>query len=561
MKCHLVYLFLLISVLNTFSAQPFRERIYVHSDKECYVAGEEIRIGCLVVDEQLRTSPLSKVGYIELCDTQKPWLQVKVALTQGRGTACIPIPSTIPSGIYRLAAYTRYMRNEEEASFFTKQVSIINVDRQSETDRIEVVPAINELAPKEVSSPLITTDKKVYTNREQVIVNIGGLRKEMLSLAISVHRDDDAAYVPTNTKQTILTNLSATAAMSQTWIPEYEGHIVTGRIIPISEDKIEETDYNFLSSTLGLVGWDLRMAQGQMNPDNETFNYYMGKLAGRQEIVASASYFGDKKFRIDILSPFAEPLPHALPRLKVQASDSALMERHVAAQLKHLFASDSVCKAITTADDYYNFHSFISYNLDDYKRFPTLEETIVEFVKGVVVRKSNGKRRIKALLEEEGHFNKGNSLIILDGIPIHDHEDMLAYNPRNIKMIDVFGGKYVFGGEVFECIISFRTTRGDLPAIQLSDNSQMQTYDFPALPDLFVAPNYSTPTEQLSKRPDFRHTLYWHCADEGGNDETDTHTFYTSDLCGRFKITIEGINRKGEVIREHAYFEVDKRGK
>ena len=66
-----------------------------------------------------------------------------------------------------------------------------------------------------------------------------------------------------------------------------------------------------------------------------------------------------------------------------------------------------------------------------------MTETFVEFVRSVIIRKVNGKRRLRVLKEGEKRFNIGNTLVLLDGVPIHDHEDILKYNPRLVKKIEI----------------------------------------------------------------------------------------------------------------------------
>lgn len=179
-------------------------------------------------------------------------------------------------------------------------------------------------------------------------------------------------------------------------------------------------------------------------------------------------------------------------------------------------------------------------------------------VRSVIIRKVNGKRRLRVLKEGEKRFNIGNTLVLLDGVPIHDHEDILKYNPRLVKKIEIYNGRYGFGGEVFECMISLTTQRGDLPSIQLSDDSRLTVYECPQLPVTFKMPEYKDATDKKSRRPDFRHTLYWNPSVETEAGIDTTLSFYTSDLEGEFKVVVEGFTLKGELIRGEVNFHVKK---
>ena len=104
-------LLFIISVFLSFcfsskAEDQIRERVFVHTDKNCYVAGENILLKFYVINPDFHPSVLSKVGYVEICNTEKPWIQLKVALEKGRGAGKMQIPMDMPSGVYQLSGYT-----------------------------------------------------------------------------------------------------------------------------------------------------------------------------------------------------------------------------------------------------------------------------------------------------------------------------------------------------------------------------------------------------------------------------------------------------------------------
>jgi hypothetical protein len=125
-----------------------------------------------------------------------------------------------------------------------------------------------------------------------------------------------------------------------------------------------------------------------------------------------------------------------------------------------------------------------------------------------------------------------------------------------IKKINIYDGRYMFGGEHFECIVSFITREVDLPFFQLNDESQLFIYDCPQLPSSIENPDYTTAQTKNPKKPDFRHTLYWNPFVEFTNSQPLNLSFYTSDLCGEFKVTVEGLTTDGKIIQSVSYFQV-----
>jgi hypothetical protein len=57
----------------------------IYTDKECYLAGEELWIKVCVDDVVIPGNEMSRVAYVEICDTAQVHVQGKIALQQGMG--------------------------------------------------------------------------------------------------------------------------------------------------------------------------------------------------------------------------------------------------------------------------------------------------------------------------------------------------------------------------------------------------------------------------------------------------------------------------------------------
>lgn len=60
------------------AANDFRERIYVQTDKQVYLAGELLWLKLCVTDATGIPVSFSKVGYVELLDESTALVQVKI---------------------------------------------------------------------------------------------------------------------------------------------------------------------------------------------------------------------------------------------------------------------------------------------------------------------------------------------------------------------------------------------------------------------------------------------------------------------------------------------------
>ena len=112
----------------TLSKKPLREKIFAHTDKDFYVAGEILWFKLYDVDaDSLKPLDLSNAAYVEIINTnQKPVLQATVALNNGSGNGSLYLTSSLTSGNYIFRAYTNWMKNFGADTYFQKQITVVN---------------------------------------------------------------------------------------------------------------------------------------------------------------------------------------------------------------------------------------------------------------------------------------------------------------------------------------------------------------------------------------------------------------------------------------------------
>jgi hypothetical protein len=114
-----------------YQTNHLQEKLYVHTDKTFYLAGETIWFKIYSVDESFhRPLSVSSIAYIELIGREeRPVIQVKVQMKGGTGNGAITLPASIPSGNYLFRAYTSWMKNFPADFFYKQTVSIVNTLR------------------------------------------------------------------------------------------------------------------------------------------------------------------------------------------------------------------------------------------------------------------------------------------------------------------------------------------------------------------------------------------------------------------------------------------------
>ncbi len=104
------------------------EKVYLHVDRLTYNSGDDIWFKAYVIDPSTN-KPSANTNYLHvelISSDSKIILSRKVMFSGGTGNGDFHLADSIPSGQYRIRAYTNYMRNYDDHFFFMKVVTIIN---------------------------------------------------------------------------------------------------------------------------------------------------------------------------------------------------------------------------------------------------------------------------------------------------------------------------------------------------------------------------------------------------------------------------------------------------
>ena len=118
--------------LEQYNIQYPQEKIYVHTDRSTYIAGEDIWLKVYLRDAaSMLPTEISSVAYVELIDKDKNILAKKnIFIKDGSGFGDFSLPLDLKTGDYTLRAYSNFMRNFETSFFFKKNINIIGKEIQ-----------------------------------------------------------------------------------------------------------------------------------------------------------------------------------------------------------------------------------------------------------------------------------------------------------------------------------------------------------------------------------------------------------------------------------------------
>jgi hypothetical protein len=113
---------------NEYCKSVPREEIFIHTDKEEYIAGENLWFNAYLIDRQSHmSSSNSKIFYFELLNSEnKSLVQKRILIENGFGPGEVVIPDTISSGVYTIRAYTNWMKNFFPDNCFQTKIEVYN---------------------------------------------------------------------------------------------------------------------------------------------------------------------------------------------------------------------------------------------------------------------------------------------------------------------------------------------------------------------------------------------------------------------------------------------------
>ena len=551
----------LFAALAAFTAagQPV-ERIYVSTDKGAYVAGDLVWCSLFCIDAAGTPvlSSASSIAYLELVSSQGTAVTGKIALIGGRGAGVLALPANMPTGNYALVAYTSCNRNEQGRGYLDG-ARILSVFNTMTTERIpggvEIID--NQITDTEyaLSDPLGGLALQVNRRAKAGSVLPLFLRCGTdASVSVSVYRTDEIAEPAAPGIDRFLAGLPAPGSVRVTGnrIPDFDGEVIYATINGKDREKALSVPH-----PVAIIS-----AQGAAS-DTYTSDFQDGKavfftnnIYGDRDLVCELGGMdeGTQCF-LHLEQPYLYPTVGGIPPLKLsEAYRTALLERHLAMQAFHAGYADTLVQFLPVRENLLlRREDRTVYHLDDYVRFPTVDEVLVELVPELRVRK--GKRRTREIqmlyTDKAGALSyfRDNILVLLDGIAVTDHARLLEYDALLFQDIEIYPHPYLFGMNVYNGIVNFSTRKGGSLSLRMNDLTQVIDFKGASYPVALTGKH--VPAEN-----DRRQTLFWHPAVTLPAGQEVRLEVRTGALPGRYRVVVEGLDGRLGAVRSEAEFEV-----
>lgn len=551
------------SVQNLLKATP-QEQVFIHYNTSLLFAGEYLYYKVYNRNaENKELSDISKTAYVELVGADRQIVfRHKINLTEGVGKGDFFIPVDLPSGNYKLIGYTTWSVNSGSETIFQGDVAVLNPYRgdqsallsEAQQDSLTSVPQRVRLAVSQPNAQRESTDspvslsvsEEILGTREAVILDLRSRKGDGGNYSVSV-RKIDAVYTPV-----LLTSLNfSSGKMSdkgsgQVHLPELRGELITGRLESESSDAVAGQ-----SLAVSVPGENFILKITRTDEEGRFYFHLDGALEGSQAIL---QILGEQEEAFTIIvDPKPTPRYTALEFADFEITpqmEEHILKRSIYNQVENGYfrVKPDTLRPAPMATPFYG-ERMENYDLDNYTRFETLKETFTEFIRWARITKNEAGEDIFHVTG----YNTGMKfdllpLVIVDGVMVQRHADIINWKALRIKNIGILRDKYFLGTEVFQGIIRIETVNRDFDLTRYTDDLKDITLIEPQPEKFYFHQTYDGSSDLNTDRiPDFRTQLLWK-PDLKLDTARKQLEFYTSDIPGDYEISVEGFTESGEPV-------------
>ena len=545
-----------LAVAGTLSVAAPTERIFVSTDRSAYLAGDAVWCSLTCLDENGLYSNASAISYVELVSEEGTACTAKIGLLQGRGAGSFRIPVTTPTGTYRILAYTAVNAAESGTPWLagSRLVTVFNTTSRTRVVSNVVVGGGNAPVTREghtaAEGQLFLSSRIRLPKGQSAVLNLhNGGAAASVSLSI-YHADDLPEGARENTPAGFLKALPASVSTTRAVSVENDGEIISARI----RGTILKSD-DVTLATLSAAGSPTDLYIGRAEGDDR-LRFYTSNIYGNREIVCEVSQLDRQEGYIDFESPFLFPETGPLPKLALDPSlRPDLNARKAALRAEKTRRIDTLTTYMTHREDLL-LASIPArrYHLDDYTRFHSVKEILVEITPELHLRTDHGVPSILLTYSdvlERRSDRTDNIAVMMDGVLLSDLNLLLGFDAMLLEDIDIYDQPLVCGRTPLHGIVNFITKKNYVTALHFPANVRVVDFQGVAYP---VAYNGAVPE---GEGQDLRQLLYWHPIlnlDAGSDYRLE---FNTPGYAGRFRAVAEGFTEDGKPVYQEFTFEVE----
>ncbi len=205
---------------------------------------------------------------------------------------------------------------------------------------------------------------------------------------------------------------------------------------------------------------------------NGMFTTTFPSCYGSRDYIINYAEKRDGNYMINIYSQFEDVgyLPDKGPVSFTEEDLSYLKNQIVIYRLKKIYSDNE--KQVRQQNDSLPVNAMfygepdVKISVEDYIRLSNLREVIFEVVPNLVTR-SHDKHRTLNIVSDYLYHSSYPSLILFDGIPVIEYDDILNLPPERIKSVEVVNKFYIHGNVIFSGIVNIESKNKDFGGLDL----------------------------------------------------------------------------------------------
>lgn len=525
------------------------ERTFLTTDRKVYVAGDRLWCSAFCVDASNggKLSTLSSIAYVELHSAEKLEQTARIALCSGRGAGCITLDADLPTGNYRLIAYTAQDLNETDfsAAATATTISIFNPSTTARVkDGVKVVKQLSEASCAPAAEGQVKLSAGGAKASGVMPLTLSNSGSSAASMSVSVSRLDGIGAPKSLSISDFTSTIKPGTSFTGEHTPEFDGEIIRGKVVGLDPAQVQ-----LLAGKYGFLSAPGDMADVYSAPvmEDGTLTFFTNNIYGDKDIVCEIEGLPkEMPCHIELISPFVDMDAGEIPQLEIcQSQKVDLLKRKASMQIEKAFAADTLYERMPMRANHLFGQEGITYRLDDYTRFPLMEEVLVELLPEVRAHKTKGDYEVRMRLVDiyrAQYFPSEKALMLVDGTPVFNHNRLMQYDPMLVEEVEVYPYTYFVGQRQYPGVTNFVTFAKTLPSMEFDANVRIVSFKGASLPMAYTCSGVG------SDYPDLRMTALWQPLVDVRAGESITLDCKMPDIAGRYLITVEGLTEDGRPV-------------
>ncbi len=536
------------------TAANFQEKIYLHTDKPYYYAGDQLFFKAyLNYGNPYLRDELSRILHVELISEDRDFvIEKKFQIRDGIVVGNFSLPDSLSQEKYFLRAYTNWNKNYGPKHYFNAPLSILTPYQRVEESEAS--------APKEADRLALSADKDRYGPREKVTLtlNTKNLRGAAVQANLSVSVLDQSQIIPikdqTDIKSSLqLEEIPAAMTLDRFSYPVEKSLVQKGIILDEKGKPVSAQVIIFVNDFEGMVEMEAN-SKGEFAMEEMEF-YGPMKLA-----IQATDKKGKPVPKVELApslkAPVALPDSPFFPKTKnVTQSIRPFEELEKEAELEEVLVEENALpeeRAIYGRADYVvqGEKLFISGNTTDLVsslagNIPGMRVTI-DGASGIQqIRLRGGATSVSGSMEP---IVMVNGAIMVSSGSTTAADNLKSINPFDIDRVEIVSRTVsMLGDQGRNGVIAVYLKSGGLqenshPSLKTSGIKEFTIEGYQPTTSFFQI-DYSHDTD--AELIDNRQTIYWNpflVTDQTGQV---SFSFYTNDFGGPMTVVVKGLGLDG----------------